>query len=115
LGINYSNFPLKQIALKKVETGYEFYRLNKTVAFFHPYCNAGGGGERVLWCAINAMQDKSVNFIFHSIFLLPDFATAVSILLFLLVIVTLHKMKFWRKLRFVLMLKWKEEIYALFI
>eukprot|EP00053_Salpingoeca_punica_P010768 m.96377 g.96377 ORF g.96377 m.96377 type:complete len:474 (-) comp15485_c0_seq1:41-1462(-) len=25
------------------------------VAFFHPYCNAGGGGERVLWCAISAL------------------------------------------------------------
>uniref|UniRef100_A0A3P8TQI0 GDP-Man:Man(3)GlcNAc(2)-PP-Dol alpha-1,2-mannosyltransferase n=1 Tax=Amphiprion percula TaxID=161767 RepID=A0A3P8TQI0_AMPPE len=22
------------------------------VAFFHPYCNAGGGGERVLWCSL---------------------------------------------------------------
>ena len=21
-----------------------------SVAFFHPYCDAGGGGERVLWC-----------------------------------------------------------------
>jgi len=31
-----------------------------TVGFFHPYCNAGGGGERVLWCAINALhQDRS--------------------------------------------------------
>ncbi|VDN27231.1 unnamed protein product [Gongylonema pulchrum] len=30
----------------------------KAVAFFHPYCNAGGGGERVLWCAVNAMQKK---------------------------------------------------------
>lgn len=28
------------------------------VAFFHPYCNAGGGGERVLWCAIQALQSK---------------------------------------------------------
>lgn len=28
------------------------------VAFFHPYCNAGGGGERVLWCAIRAIQKK---------------------------------------------------------
>lgn len=28
----------------------------ETVAFFHPYANAGGGGERVLWCAIRAMQ-----------------------------------------------------------
>lgn len=29
-----------------------------TVAFFHPYCNAGGGGERVLWCAIRALQSR---------------------------------------------------------
>lgn len=28
------------------------------VAFFHPYCNAGGGGERVLWCAIRTLQKK---------------------------------------------------------
>uniref|UniRef100_A0A8D0L6W9 GDP-Man:Man(3)GlcNAc(2)-PP-Dol alpha-1,2-mannosyltransferase n=1 Tax=Sphenodon punctatus TaxID=8508 RepID=A0A8D0L6W9_SPHPU len=28
------------------------------IAFFHPYCNAGGGGERVLWCAIRALQKK---------------------------------------------------------
>ena len=40
----------------------------KVVGFFHPYCDAGGGGERVLWCAINAIQSKysfwlfSVNF-----------------------------------------------------
>ena len=31
-----------------------------TVGFFHPYCNAGGGGERVLWCAIRALQTKYV-------------------------------------------------------
>ncbi|XP_038063094.1 GDP-Man:Man(3)GlcNAc(2)-PP-Dol alpha-1,2-mannosyltransferase-like isoform X2 [Patiria miniata] len=28
------------------------------VGFFHPYCNAGGGGERVLWCAIAALQER---------------------------------------------------------
>ncbi|XP_071951298.1 GDP-Man:Man(3)GlcNAc(2)-PP-Dol alpha-1,2-mannosyltransferase-like [Antedon mediterranea] len=28
------------------------------VGFFHPYCNAGGGGERVLWCAIQALQRR---------------------------------------------------------
>ncbi|XP_066991027.1 GDP-Man:Man(3)GlcNAc(2)-PP-Dol alpha-1,2-mannosyltransferase [Anabrus simplex] len=28
----------------------------KTVGFFHPFCNTGGGGERVLWCAIRSMQ-----------------------------------------------------------
>ncbi|KAK7097661.1 GDP-Man:Man(3)GlcNAc(2)-PP-Dol alpha-1,2-mannosyltransferase-like [Littorina saxatilis] len=30
----------------------------RTVAFFHPYCNAGGGGERVLWTAIRAIQKR---------------------------------------------------------
>jgi alpha-1,2-mannosyltransferase len=29
-----------------------------TVAFFHPYCNAGGGGERVLWTAIRSLQNE---------------------------------------------------------
>ncbi|KAL1117745.1 hypothetical protein AAG570_004060, partial [Ranatra chinensis] len=29
-----------------------------SIAFFHPYCNAGGGGERVLWCAIRAIHNK---------------------------------------------------------
>lgn len=29
-----------------------------TVGFFHPYCNAGGGGERVLYCAVRALQHK---------------------------------------------------------
>ncbi|KAI6781744.1 GDP-Man:Man(3)GlcNAc(2)-PP-Dol alpha-1 [Emericellopsis cladophorae] len=28
------------------------------VGFFHPFCNAGGGGERVLWAAIRATQNK---------------------------------------------------------
>lgn len=27
-----------------------------SIGFFHPYCNAGGGGERVLWIAIKAIQ-----------------------------------------------------------
>ena len=29
-----------------------------TIGFFHPYCNAGGGGERVLWTAIRALQTR---------------------------------------------------------
>jgi len=29
-----------------------------TFAFFHPYCNAGGGGERVLWVAIRSIQKR---------------------------------------------------------
>lgn len=31
------------------------------VGIFHPYCNAGGGGERVLWCAVRALQHKYGN------------------------------------------------------
>lgn len=31
-------------------------RRRRVVGFFHPYCNAGGGGERVLWTAVAALQ-----------------------------------------------------------
>lgn len=31
------------------------------VGFFHPYADAGGGGERVLWHAVSAMMDKWPN------------------------------------------------------
>ena len=29
-----------------------------TIAFFHPYCDSGGGGERVLWCGINSLRRR---------------------------------------------------------
>lgn len=29
-----------------------------TIGIFHPYCNAGGGGERVLWAGVQALQSK---------------------------------------------------------
>ncbi|KAF6262956.1 hypothetical protein COO60DRAFT_1699075 [Scenedesmus sp. NREL 46B-D3] len=35
-------------SLPKLEKG--------TVAFFHPHADGGGGGERVLWCAVDALQ-----------------------------------------------------------
>ncbi|KAI5286672.1 asparagine-linked glycosylation protein [Ascosphaera acerosa] len=28
------------------------------VGYFHPFCNAGGGGERVLWAAVQATQQR---------------------------------------------------------
>ncbi|KAK9161087.1 hypothetical protein Syun_007428 [Stephania yunnanensis] len=31
------------------------------VGFFHPYTNDGGGGERVLWCAVKAIQEEYLN------------------------------------------------------
>ncbi|EIE21183.1 glycosyl transferase [Coccomyxa subellipsoidea C-169] len=29
----------------------------KSIGFFHPFADSGGGGERVLWCAVRAIQD----------------------------------------------------------
>ncbi|KAJ1429496.1 Glycosyl transferase, family 1 [Sesbania bispinosa] len=34
-------------------------RRKVAVGFFHPYTNDGGGGERVLWCAVRAIQDDN--------------------------------------------------------
>eukprot|EP00048_Salpingoeca_helianthica_P016623 m.233338 g.233338 ORF g.233338 m.233338 type:complete len:483 (+) comp19067_c0_seq1:610-2058(+) len=31
------------------------------LGIFHPYCNAGGGGERVLWCSVAALQESAPN------------------------------------------------------
>ncbi|KAK1291889.1 GDP-Man:Man(3)GlcNAc(2)-PP-Dol alpha-1,2-mannosyltransferase [Acorus calamus] len=31
----------------------------RAVGFFHPFTNDGGGGERVLWCAVRAVQEES--------------------------------------------------------
>ncbi|XP_059668582.1 GDP-Man:Man(3)GlcNAc(2)-PP-Dol alpha-1,2-mannosyltransferase isoform X2 [Cornus florida] len=31
----------------------------RAVGFFHPYTNDGGGGERVLWCAVKAIQEDT--------------------------------------------------------
>ena len=33
-------------------------RTKKIIGIFHPYCNAGGGGERVLWCLVKFIQEK---------------------------------------------------------
>ncbi|GAA5902944.1 alpha-1,2-mannosyltransferase ALG11 [Sporobolomyces salmoneus] len=35
-------------------------KAKRVVGFFHPYCNAGGGGERVLWTALAYMQRTSI-------------------------------------------------------
>ena len=39
-----------------------------SIAFFHPYCDSGGGGERVLWCGINALKRRfpSAKFIVYT-------------------------------------------------
>lgn len=47
-----------------------------TVGIFHPYCNSGGGGEKVLWCAIRAIQQQhaSVDIVVYTgdIYATPD-------------------------------------------
>lgn len=48
------------------------------VGFFHPYCNAGGGGERVLWAAIHANQLRSPHIL--NIVYTGDHATKSTIL-----------------------------------
>ncbi|KAF7649064.1 hypothetical protein LDENG_00147960 [Lucifuga dentata] len=38
------------------------------VAFFHPYCHAGGGGERVLWCSLRALMNRhpAISFVVYT-------------------------------------------------
>ncbi|KAF9568744.1 mannosyltransferase [Agrocybe pediades] len=45
------------------ELGHSKQNGKRVVGFFHPYCNAGGGGERVLWTAIASMQRTEPNVI----------------------------------------------------
>ncbi|CAZ81070.1 unnamed protein product [Tuber melanosporum] len=54
-----SNLRRRSAAKKATITRSAFGERKATVVgFFHPYCNAGGGGERVLWAAIRATQER---------------------------------------------------------
>eukprot|EP00388_Colpodella_angusta_P010862 GDKJ01028108.1.p1 GENE.GDKJ01028108.1~~GDKJ01028108.1.p1 ORF type:complete len:458 (-),score=63.72 GDKJ01028108.1:72-1415(-) len=47
----------------------EYSRVSNTIAFLHPFCDMGGGGERVLWCTIYALlheSDKSIVIFTHT-------------------------------------------------
>ena len=37
--------------------GEDSFPRHVTIGFLHPYCNSGGGGERVLWCILKALND----------------------------------------------------------
>lgn len=41
------------------KAGPEFKKRNILYGFFHPYSNAGGGGERVLWAAVKATLEQN--------------------------------------------------------
>lgn len=63
-GLAFAVFATLLIFLKRIEVGKRKKRQRnkgKIVGFFHPYCNAGGGGERVLWCGIRVIQLKYPN------------------------------------------------------
>lgn len=34
------------------------FNSKEVIGIFHPYCNAGGGGERVLWAVVKALQKE---------------------------------------------------------
>lgn len=58
--ILYPIYLFKTFLRYKYETVRNRFGINqpnsKIIAFFHPFCNAGGGGERVLWSAIKGLQ-----------------------------------------------------------
>ncbi|KAJ8968015.1 hypothetical protein NQ314_002519, partial [Rhamnusium bicolor] len=67
--------PILYLYLKRKFRQEKSKKLSKefSVGIFHPYCNAGGGGEKVLWVALQALQkkknlnvdvDKNVKFIY---------------------------------------------------
>lgn len=52
--------PFLWLRIRKVRDAsrQKFPGANQTWGFFHPYANACGGGERVLWAAVRAIQEK---------------------------------------------------------
>ncbi|SCV73700.1 BQ2448_6130 [Microbotryum intermedium] len=54
----------RRIALATIGTvDLDIVRKTRIVGFFHPYCNAGGGGERVLWTAVAFLQKEEPDLI----------------------------------------------------
>ncbi|KQJ86114.1 GDP-Man:Man(3)GlcNAc(2)-PP-Dol alpha-1,2-mannosyltransferase isoform X2 [Brachypodium distachyon] len=45
------------LAIRRLRILLRFPSPHAAAGFFHPYTNDGGGGERVLWCAVRAVQD----------------------------------------------------------
>ncbi|URE49398.1 Glycosyl transferases group 1 [Musa troglodytarum] len=43
---------------------------SRAVGFFHPYTDGGGGGKRVLWCAVRSVQEENPDL--HCAFTVDD-------------------------------------------
>lgn len=41
-------------------------RAPKTIAFFHPYCSSGGGGERVVWKMVEALEPFDYSIVIYT-------------------------------------------------
>ncbi len=50
-------FKILFIKIVKTKSKKKFPNYDVSIGFFHPFCNSGGGGERVLWSAIKIIQD----------------------------------------------------------
>jgi alpha-1,2-mannosyltransferase len=58
LGVVAITFGLVLIAVRAYVAISCRMRTARTIAFLHPFCNDGGGGERVLWVAIREMIER---------------------------------------------------------
>jgi hypothetical protein len=47
--------------LRLRETRSKFSKKLRVIGFFHPNCDAGAGGEKVLWSAVQALQIKKMS------------------------------------------------------
>ncbi|RKP09707.1 GDP-Man:Man(3)GlcNAc(2)-PP-Dol alpha-1,2-mannosyltransferase [Thamnocephalis sphaerospora] len=56
--LNVSRAAHRRAILQQVRIDSRVDKAPFIVGFFHPYCNAGGGGERVLWTAVEALLHK---------------------------------------------------------
>lgn len=45
----------RQVLRKRLAKEHRIFRRPALLAFFHPYCNSGGGGERVLWTGVDCL------------------------------------------------------------
>ncbi|VDM05551.1 unnamed protein product [Schistocephalus solidus] len=50
---------------RKLSDAHRIHKNCVILAFFHPYCNSGGGGERVLWTGISAILQRYFSYPSH--------------------------------------------------
>ena len=57
----YSRWQRRRVVIpSRRQAGREREQGPLTVAFFHPYCSSGGGGERVLWKMVQVLMNHRI-------------------------------------------------------